>query len=168
MSVASQDWSGKLYQAVPPSTAVPITAVPYYAWDNRKAGPMKVFIPVAPRTPAAGGLESEAKVSMSFVSGNCQPRGVNDGLEPKSSGEQPAALCHFWPHAGTAEWVQYTWKSPVTVKGSKVYWFDDTGRGDLPAARVVAASVSRRRDLETDRGFRRLSGCQGWLERDFV
>ena len=66
---------------------------------------------------------------MSFVSGNCQPWGVNDGLEPKSSGEQPAALCHWWPHSGSAEWVQYTWKTPVTLKGSKVYWFDDTGRG---------------------------------------
>ena len=39
---------------------------------------------------------------MSYVSGNCQPWGINDGLEPKSSGEQPAALCHWWPHRGAA------------------------------------------------------------------
>lgn len=128
-TAAEQEWSGKLYQAVPPSQQVPVTAIPYYAWDNRKAGPMKVWIAVAPRTPGAGGLETHAKVSMSFVSGNCQPWGVNDGLEPSSSGEQPAALCHWWPHSGTAEWVQYAWKTPVTVKGSRVYWFDDTGRG---------------------------------------
>ena len=51
-----------------------------------------------PRTPAVGGLETQAKVSMSYVSGNSQPWGINDGLEPKSSGEQPAALCHWWPH----------------------------------------------------------------------
>jgi uncharacterized protein len=131
-----QAWSGTLYQAIPPSTQIPVTAIPYYAWDNRKPGLMKVWIPVTPRTPAAGGPETQAKVSMSFVSGNCQPWGVNDGLEPKSSGEQPAALCHWWPHSGTTEWVQYTWKTPVTVKGSKVYWFDDTGRGAcrLPAS----------------------------------
>jgi hypothetical protein len=32
--------------------------------------------------------------------------------------------------------VQYTWKNPITVAGTKVYWFDDTGRGEcrLPAA----------------------------------
>ena len=39
-----QVWSGNLYQAVPPSTQVPVTAIPYYAWDNRQAGPMKVWI----------------------------------------------------------------------------------------------------------------------------
>jgi len=128
-SAPEQVWSSNLYQAVPPSTHVPVTAIPYYAWDNRQAGPMKVWIPVAPRTPAVGGLETQAKVSMSFVSRNCQPWGVNDGLEPKSSGERPAALCHWRPHSGSREWVQYTWKTPVTLKGSNVYWFDDTGRG---------------------------------------
>ena len=44
-----------LYQPVARSTPVPITAIPYYAWDNRQAGAMKVWLPVAPRTPAAGG-----------------------------------------------------------------------------------------------------------------
>jgi uncharacterized protein len=68
---------------------VEITAIPYYAWDNRKPGPMKVWLPQTPRTPALGGLETQAKVSMSYVSGNSQPWGINDGLEPKSSGEQP-------------------------------------------------------------------------------
>jgi hypothetical protein len=63
------------------------------------------------------------------VSGNCQPWGINDAIEPKSSGEQPAALCHWWPHKGKAEWAQYTWKKPVSVAGASVYWFDDTGRG---------------------------------------
>ncbi|MFO0887775.1 MAG: glycoside hydrolase family 127 protein [Isosphaeraceae bacterium] len=126
---AELDWSDALYQAVPPAKKVPVTAIPYYAWDNRKPGPMKVWLPSEPRTPPAGGPETRAKVTLSFVSGNCQPWGVNDGLEPQSSGEQPSALCHFWPHSGTKEWVQYTWKKPITVKGSKVYWFDDTGRG---------------------------------------
>src|SRR5262249_43338033 len=39
-------------------------------------------------------------------------------------------------HSGSSEWVQYTWKSPIALKGSKVYWFDDTGRGAcrLPAS----------------------------------
>ena len=86
-------------------------------------------MPVAPPQPAIGGLESQAKVNLSFVSGNCQPWGLNDGIEPKSSKDHPAAFCHWWPHAGTSEWAQYTWNHPVTVNGTKVYWFDDTGRG---------------------------------------
>jgi hypothetical protein len=115
---------------------VPVRAIPYYAWDNRAAGAMKVWLPIAPPTPAAGGLESRATVTVSFANNNAQPRGLNDGVEPKGSGDQPAALCHWWPHAGTAEWAQYTWKEPVTVRGARVYWFDDTGRGAcrLPAS----------------------------------
>jgi uncharacterized protein len=130
------EWSKVLYQPVPAFTPVEITAIPYYAWDNRKPGPMKVWLPQTPRTPALGGLETQAKVSMSYVSGNSQPGGINDGLEPRSSGERPAALCHWWPHQGRDEWVQYTWKKPVTPKSARVYWFDDTGRGAcrLPAS----------------------------------
>jgi DUF1680 family protein len=135
-TAAEQDWTNTLYQPTAASSHVPITAIPYYAWDNRSPGAMKVWLPVAPRTPAIGGPETTAKVSLSFVSGNCQPWGINDGLEPRDSGEQPAALCHWWPHRGGDEWVQYTWKNPVTLNGTKVYWFDDTGRGAcrLPAA----------------------------------
>lgn len=168
-SASEQDWSGKLYQAVTTSTQVPITAIPYYAWDNRKAGAMKVWIPTAPRTPTVGGLETQAKVTMSFVNGNCQPWGVNDGLEPKNSGEQPSALCHWWPHSGTAEWVQYTWKSPVSVKGSRVYWFDDTGRG---ACRLPASWQLQYRDGETwkpvEPSGKYLVTKDGWNEMAFT
>lgn len=133
---AELDWSGRLYRPAASSRRVPITAIPYYAWDNRTAGAMKVWLPSAPPLPKAGGLETQAKVTMSFVSGNCQPWGINDGVEPKNSGEQPAALAHWWPHKGADEWVQYTWSKPVTTGGARVYWFDDTGRGEcrLPAA----------------------------------
>ncbi|WP_165228775.1 glycoside hydrolase family 127 protein [Aquisphaera insulae] len=123
------DWHARLYQAVPVSRQVPLTAIPYYAWDNRKPGPMKVWLPTAPRTPGPGGPETQAAVKLSFRSGNAQPWGVNDGVEPKTSGEQPQALCHFWPHSGTREYVEYDWKTPRIVGSSKAYWFDDTGRG---------------------------------------
>jgi hypothetical protein len=75
-------------------------------------------------------------VQVSFANRNSQPQGINDGLEPAGSGEQPAALCHWWPHKNSEEWAQYTWKRPVGVCGAKVYWFDDTGRGGcrLPAS----------------------------------
>jgi len=124
------DWSGRaLYQPLPPPRQTPIVAVPYATWENRAPGEMMVWLPTAPRLGAAGGLESQARVGLSFVSGNCQPWGINDGLEPSSSGEQPPALCHWWPHRGSEEWVQYDWPQPVTISGSMVYWFDDTGRG---------------------------------------
>lgn len=123
------EWTGNLYQPVRTSPST-FTAVPYAVWDNRKAGPMEVWMPSVAPPARVGGPEVRAEVSLSFTSGNAQPWGVNDGIEPKASGEQPEALCHFWPHKGTEEWVQYAWKKPVVVKGVRVYWFDDTGRGE--------------------------------------
>jgi hypothetical protein len=90
---------------------------------------MQVWMPVSPPVPVLGGWEAQAEVSLSFVSGNCYPHGINDGVVPKDSRDHPGALCHWWPRRGTREWAQYTWKEPVTVQGSRVYWFDDTGHG---------------------------------------
>ncbi len=123
------DWNHRLYQAIAAPRRATFKAIPYYAWDNRQAGPMRVWLPLNSPVPRAGGLESQATVIVSFANSNSQPAGINDGLEPKSSGEQPAALCHWWPHQNSEEWAQYAWTRPVTVGGARVYWFDDTGRG---------------------------------------
>lgn len=133
---AEQDWTRKLYQPAAPLEPVPVTAIPYYAWDNRAAGAMQVWLPVAPPTPRLMGPESRAAVSVSFKSSNATPEAVNDGTEPKNSADHPGALCHWWPHKGSEEWVQYAWTNPVTVTGAQVYWFDDTGHGEcrLPAS----------------------------------
>ena len=136
LSAPEQPWRRSLYQPAASARHVALKAIPYYAWDNRQAGAMRVWLPVSPQSLPMRGLEAKAKVTVSFANDNCQPQGINDGLEPKSSGEQPAALCHWWPHKGTAEWAQYTWNRPVQVSSAKVYWFDDTGRGEcrLPAS----------------------------------
>ena len=143
---AELDWHRRLYQPLPPARPVSFRAIPYYAWDNRAPGPMKVWLPLTPPLPRVGGLETRARVTVSFANNNSQPAGLNDGVEPKRSGEQPAALCHWWPHRGTEEWAQYTWPEPVTVAGARVYWFDDTGRG---ACRLPAAWRLEYRDGES-------------------
>lgn len=130
-AVADPDaWERRLYAPPPLPLPVPVVAVPYCAWDNRAPGAMRVWLPTAPPAEAAAGPEGRAEVSLSFQNGNCQPEGINDGLEPSSSGEQPPALLHWWPHKGGTEWARYTWKRPVAVSGARVYWFDDTGRGE--------------------------------------
>ncbi len=110
--------------------------MPYYAWDNRKAGPMKVWLPGAPAVPPAGGLELRARVSTSFASGNASLGAIHDGKEPQGSRKHPGQLCHWWPHKGGEEWVQYTWVNQAEIDGTSVYWFDDTGVGEcrLPAS----------------------------------
>ena len=46
----SAGWEETLYRPHPPAThPAPIMAIPYYAWGNREAGPMRVWIPCAER-----------------------------------------------------------------------------------------------------------------------
>lgn len=125
-----QEWNRKLYQPEPPAKSVPLRAIPYYAWDNRAAGPMRVWLPRSPETPAARGLEGAAKVSTSFKSGHADLDAIRDGKEPEGSRKHPGQLCHWWPHKGGEEWVQYTWDTPVRLSAARVYWFDDTGVGE--------------------------------------
>ena len=54
---------------------------------------------------------------------------LNDGLEPKNSNDHSIPRMTWWPHRGTAEWVQYEFDKPRRVSGVAVYWFDDTGQG---------------------------------------
>jgi uncharacterized protein len=50
--IEDSDWSHALYQhPAVSSRRTKITAVPYYVWDNRAPGPMKVWLPVAPASP---------------------------------------------------------------------------------------------------------------------
>lgn len=127
---ASADWSSGLYGSVAEPRPVSIKAVPYYAWDNREPGEMQVWIPTAPEPPKVATVAGAAKVTMSFRNSNADPGGVNDGTEPLSSSEQPERLCHFWPHKGGREWIQYDWPAPRSLAGARVYFFDDTGRGE--------------------------------------
>jgi DUF1680 family protein len=126
----SAGWLRRLYQESPRSERRTFVAVPYCVWDNRAPGPMDVWVPCSPSAGRAGGLESEAKVNMSFVSSNCQPSAINDGKDVIRSNVHPGALCHFWPHKGTEEWVEYRWNEPHSIRAARVYWFDDTGFGE--------------------------------------
>jgi uncharacterized protein len=155
-AASDEDWSGGLYRTAPAPKHVVVTAVPYAVWDNRAPGEMRVWIPTSPPPPIAGGPERRATVALSFASGNCQPCGINDGIEPKSSGDQPAALCHWWPHKGGDEWVEYDWKQPITADGVRVYWFDDTGRGEcrLPVSwKLLAKDGDAWKPVDVAAGF---------------
>ena len=55
---------------------------------------------------------------------------INDGEEPPSSND-PASYFDWWPRKGTTEWVEYAFAKPATVSEVDIYWFDDTGRGEV-------------------------------------
>jgi hypothetical protein len=69
-------------------------------------------------------------VRVSFQNSNSQPEGIHDGIEQKRSQDRAMQLCHWWPHKGTEEWAEYTFRKPITLCASRVFWFDDTGFGE--------------------------------------
>ena len=121
--------SHRLYGSAGDTESVEIMAVPYYAWDNRESGEMAVWLPTAPPPAPVRGLEQHAAVSVSFKNEHAVPEGANDGYEVASSAEKNGEGCHWWPHKGTSEWVQYTWQAPQQAASARVYWFDDRPHG---------------------------------------
>ena len=111
------------------SEKTPVTLIPYYAWANRGRGEMEVWLarePSKARVVREPGLAAKAAVAAS--DGAVNPKRANDGFEPESS-DDAAGYMHWWPKKGTAEWIDYSFETPVRVSESSVYWFDDTGGG---------------------------------------
>ena len=104
-----------------------VKAVPYYAWNNRGAGEMEVWIPYeasAARPKPAATIASKSKVSSS-VHSKLMLKALNDQYDPADSKDNSTNFLHWWPLKNTTEFVQYDFDTSYTISSSKVYWFDD-------------------------------------------
>jgi hypothetical protein len=54
---------------------------------------------------------------------------LSDGAVPVSSHDKTIPRFTWWPHKGTAEWVEYEFRVPRPLRQTEVYWFDDTATG---------------------------------------
>jgi uncharacterized protein len=100
------------------------TAIPYYAWANRGLGQMIVWLPgkeTAVKPLPYPTLATTAKVT---TSGRKDPWGINDG-------EDTGSHFDWWPKKNSTEWAQYQFEKPASVSEAEVYWFDDTGAGEV-------------------------------------
>lgn len=102
------------------------TAIPYYAWANRGAGEMQVWMAtkkevVRPlQTPT---LTSKSKISASTPGSSLNS--VNDNELPLSSSDQELMYYSCWPKNNSTEWIQYDFGKSTSVSESSVYWYDD-------------------------------------------
>jgi DUF1680 family protein len=107
------------------------TAIPYATWANRGRGEMIVWLAadetVAKPTPWPT-VATTAAITTS--PSRRHARAINDGEEPASS-DDPASYFDWWPQQGTSEWVEYAFRQPSTISRIELYWFDDTGRGQV-------------------------------------
>jgi DUF1680 family protein len=123
-----EEWSEKLYQAVPRLEPWEFTAIPYYAWDNREAGEMTVWLPLTPELVPPAPL-SGVSVKASHCYGSDTLLALCDREEPASSDDHGIPRLTFWPRMGSVEWVRYDFDAPRTISRVQVYWFDDGPKG---------------------------------------
>ncbi|MEA5138288.1 glycoside hydrolase family 127 protein [Arcicella rigui] len=112
-------------------TNQPIQAIPYYAWANRGATEMTVWIPyeeTAARPKPAPTIASKSKVSGS-VSNQLMLKALNDQFEVQNSNDKSANYLHWWPKKNTTEYLQYDFDQSYTVSSSSIYWLDDSPWG---------------------------------------
>lgn len=113
-------------------------AVPNYARLNR-GGVSQVWMIENRAKAGMDALAAQAEPTVSFCRGGMDPAAANDQVAPKDANDRVSNF-DFWPHKGSAEWLQYTFDQPTEVKGCAVWWFDDTGQGEcrLPTSwRIV-------------------------------
>jgi len=111
-------------------TTQPFVAIPYYAWANRGPGQMMVWIPVDEAHAKPLARPGIAMLGTVTTSGSKSAKSINDGEEPASSSDQ-SSYFDWWPTKGTTEWVELKFAQRSKVSQSEVYWFDDTGRGQV-------------------------------------
>jgi DUF1680 family protein len=106
----------------------PFVAIPYYAWANRGPGQMAVWLATKEDVARPQPWPTLASTAKLTTSGGRNPRAINDQEEPKASNE---AGFHWWPKKGSTEWIEYVFAKPERVSEAEVYWFDDTGTGQV-------------------------------------
>lgn len=144
-----ETWTGKLFASTSAIKPVKFRAIPYCFWDNRGSSEMRVWVNANPMPAPMRGIEKDATVSMSFTNSNCDPGGANDGYIPTDSNQVSPKQCHFWPHKGGQEWVQYSFPKNTTVSSTRIYWFDDTGHGECRIPQSWVLQVKEGRDWKT-------------------
>jgi uncharacterized protein len=116
---------------------VPVTLIPYYAWNNRGPGEMMVWLPVSEKSvypQPAPTIANRSSVSASTPSPALKVA-LTDQYEPLHSNDHTRPYYHWWPKNGTWEWVQYDFEGEETISSSKVYWYDD---GPFGGCRIPA------------------------------
>ncbi len=122
-------------QVVSDGKAAPVelNLVPYYAWNNRGAGQMEIWLPrkqemVVPRREDSPFLEVRA--SHTFESNRADA--IGDLRLPANSKDESIPRWTSWNQVGKPQWIEADLKKPGQLRSVGVYWYDDGGGVQLP------------------------------------
>jgi len=100
-----------------------LKAIPYYAWDNRGMSNMLIWMPAQQDKAIAKPAASVLDLAEPGSSTDWTP-GLHNGFDPKSSDDTDKSYFYWWKREGSEEWVEYTFKKPVIISSSSVYWLN--------------------------------------------
>jgi len=69
------------------------------------------------------------RVAASYCNEGNQIDAPTSTRTPSNSNPRDLPRLTWWPHGGTAEWLQYEFTPPRKVSAVEVYWFDDAPQG---------------------------------------
>ncbi len=146
LATGGEGWDDDLYRHAAEAESAEFVAVPYYAWDNREAGEMVVWLPESPLL-----LEPPPVRWVTASASRCWQSdtllALHNRQEPKSSNDHGIPRFTWWPRRGSLEWVQYDFDRARRVSSVEVYWFDDEAAGG--GCRVPTSWRLLRRDGES-------------------
>ncbi|HZK94254.1 MAG TPA: glycoside hydrolase family 127 protein [Prolixibacteraceae bacterium] len=100
---------------------VALKAIPYYAWNNRGPANMLIWMP---EKEAATTIKPALTDSAKAMASTDWAPGLNDGFNPKNSGDTDKSYFYWWLKKGSEETVHYEFKKPVNLSESSVYWLN--------------------------------------------
>ncbi len=112
--------------------SIPFKAIPYYAWANRGASDMLVWIPAEEKAAAPRpypSLASRSKVATSKDRRAGALHAVNDLIKPNNNPTLEVTNFNWWPIKESTGWITYEFPEEAEISESTVYWFKSNDGG---------------------------------------
>lgn len=100
---------------------VMLKAIPYYAWNNRGAANMVVWMPSA-KDFVYSKTNQYKEINAIALSSEGPASGLNDGFDPKNSADIDKLFFNWYNHRAKEFWVEYNFEKAISISKSMVYW----------------------------------------------
>jgi hypothetical protein len=102
---------------------IKLKAIPYYAWNNRGKANMLVWMPDNESTTTLKPTRSLTESTNISISTDNIP-GLNDGFDPKNSGDTDKSYFYWWLKKGSEETVDLLFDELQSLTETSVYWLN--------------------------------------------